>query len=304
MLNYLDSFLKQLALEGKSAHTVKAYRTDILQLYELLKDLILEPEVDVTKITEQHIRLYMRKVHDNNTSNRSISRKTSALNAFFLYLKTQDVIARNPMDKIKRPKYSKPLPQHFSPEEMELLLEIPETDNVFGIRNKAMLELLYSSGLRAAELASLRMQDIELKRGLVKVTGKGNKQRIVPVGKRAVEAIRNYLPVREELRSEHSGDVLFLSKSGRALDSRQVYKLLQAYIKLVANDKGFSPHTLRHSFATHLLAGGADLRAIQEMLGHSNLSTTEVYTHVTMEEVMKQYQKAHPRAKDEPKDDE
>ena len=303
MLNYLDSFLKQLALEGKSAHTVKAYRTDILQLYELLKELSHEPQVDVTKITEQHIRLYMRKVHSNNTSNRSISRKTSALNAFFLYLKTQDVITRNPMDKIKRPKYSKPLPQHFSTEEMELLLETPETDSIFGIRNKAMLELLYSSGLRAAELASLRMQDIELKRGLVKVTGKGNKQRIVPVGKRAVEAIRDYLPVREELKSEHSGDVLFLSKSGRALDSRQVYKLLQTYIQLVANDKGFSPHTLRHSFATHLLAGGADLRAIQEMLGHSNLSTTEVYTHVTMEEVMKQYQKAHPRAKDEPKDD-
>ena len=187
---------------------------------------------------------------------------------------------------------------------MELLLQIPETDNVFGIRNKAMLELLYSSGLRAAELASLRMQDVELKRGLVKVTGKGNKQRIVPVGQKAVDAIRNYLAVREELRSEHSGDVLFLSKSGRALDSRQIYRLLQAYIRLVANDKGFSPHTLRHSFATHLLAGGADLRAIQEMLGHSNLSTTEVYTHVTMEEVMKQYQKAHPRAKDEDKDDE
>lgn len=294
----------QLALEGKSVHTVKAYRTDLLQLYNLLKEVRPEQDVDVCKINEQLIRLYMRRVHDNNTSNRSLSRKTSALNAFFLYLKTQDVIAKNPMDRIKRPKFSKPLPAHFSQEEVELLLSIPDSDNIFGIRNKAMLELLYSSGLRAAELAGLRMQELDLKKGLVKVTGKGNKQRIVPVGKSALEAIRKYLTIREKLQSHHSGDVLFLSKSGKALDSRQVYKLLQAYIRLIANHKGFSPHTLRHSFATHLLAGGADLRAIQEMLGHSNLSTTEVYTHVTMEEVMKQYQKAHPRGKEEPQEPE
>ena len=294
----------QLALEGKSVHTVKAYRTDLLQLYNLLKEVRPEQDVDVCKINEQLIRLYMRRVHDNNTSNRSLSRKTSALNAFFLYLKTQDVIAKNPMDRIKRPKFSKPLPAHFSQEEVELLLSIPDSDNIFGIRNKAMLELLYSSGLRAAELAGLRMQELDLKKGLVKVTGKGNKQRIVPVGKSALEAIRKYLTIREKLQSHHSGDVLFLSKSGKALDSRQVYKLLQAYIRLIANHKGFSPHTLRHSFATHLLAGGADLRVIQEMLGHSNLSTTEVYTHVTMEEVMKQYQKAHPRGKEEPQEPE
>ncbi len=299
-MNYLNSFLAQLALEGKSAHTIKAYRTDLLQLYDELKTAAPNSEPDLRNIRVEHIRLFMRKMHANNTSNRSLSRKTSALNAFFLFLKQEEVISKNPMDKIKAPKYARPLPAHFTLEEVEALLRIPDLENDFGIRNRAMLELLYSSGLRAAELAGIRLQDIDLRKGLVKVTGKGNKQRIIPVGKSALQSIQCYLPVRQKLKSKHSGDILFLSKSGKALDSRQIYVLLQGYIKLIANHKGFSPHTLRHSFATHLLARGADLRAIQEMLGHSDLSTTEIYTHVTMEEVMKEYQKAHPRAKDDP----
>lgn len=298
MTNDLDRYAAFLRLEGKSALTIQAYRSDLDQLYShLVHDLgIHNPHSE--QITPMHIRSFMRSLHAKNDSNRSISRKTSALNSFFLWLKHNDRITHNPMDKIKRPKYSNKLPNFFSEEEISELLRIPDLDNKFGIRNRAMLELLYSSGLRAAELASIRMQDLDLKKGLIRVTGKGNKQRIVPVGKHACAAISDYLPIRQSLLSPDSKDTLFLSKSGKALDSRQIYILLQKYIRLIANQKGYSPHTLRHSFATHLLERGADLRAIQEMMGHTNLSTTEIYTHVTLEDIKNAYQKAHPRSRD------
>jgi len=298
MLEDIDRFCAFLRLEGKSALTVKAYRSDLEQLREHLLELDPSSEPRADNIGVIHIRSWLRWLHERPDGNRSLSRKTSALNTFFLWLKRDERIAVNPMDKIKRPKYGRKLPNFFTEEEMEQLLRIPDMDNIFGIRNRAMMELLYSSGLRAAELAGIRMQDLDLKRGVVRVTGKGDKQRIVPVGKSALEAIRAYLPVRQQLLSAHSGDIMFLTRTGKALDSRQIYVLLQGYIKLIANQKGFSPHTLRHSFATHLLERGADLRAIQEMLGHSNLSTTEIYTHVTLEDVKKAYQTAHPRGQE------
>lgn len=298
MLEDIERFCSFLKLEGKSALTVKAYRSDLEQLREHLLELDPAQEPSSESIGVAHIRSFMRWLHDRPDGNRSLSRKTSAMNSFFLWLKRNERLDHNPMDKIKRPKYGRKLPNFFTEEEMTQLLSIPDTDNLFGLRNRAMLELLYSSGLRAAELAGIRMQDLDLKRGLVRVTGKGDKQRIVPVGARALDAVQAYLPARQKLASSFSGDILFLSRTGKALDSRQIYTLLQGYIRLIANQKGFSTHTLRHSFATHLLERGADLRAIQEMLGHSNLSTTEVYTHVTLEDVKKAYQTAHPRGRD------
>lgn len=298
MLEDIDRFCAFMKLEGKSALTIAAYRSDLEQLRTHLLESAPNQQPVVEKIDAAQIRSFMRWIHDRKAGNRSLSRKTSALNSFFLWLKRDERISHNPMDKVKRPKYGKKLPNFFSEEEVRKLLNIPDQDSVFGIRNRAMLELFYSSGLRAAELSGIRLQDIDLKRGLVSVIGKGDKQRIVPVGNSAIDAIRDYLKAREKLLSADSGDILFLSKSGKALDSRQIYTLLQGYIKLVANQKGFSTHTLRHSFATHLLERGADLRVIQEMLGHSKLSTTEVYTHVTLEDVKKAYETAHPRGKD------
>ncbi|NLA44618.1 MAG: tyrosine-type recombinase/integrase, partial [Candidatus Cloacimonetes bacterium] len=166
------------------------------------------------------------------------------------------------------------------------------------VRNRAILELLYSSGLRISELADLELNDIDLKRALVRVKGKGNKERIVPIGKPAIEAIEAYLPVRDKLKQEYSSHKLFLTKSGKDFDHRQLFKILHHYFQIIARQKGYSPHTIRHSFATHLLSRGADLRALQEMLGHSNLETTAIYTHLTLDDIKKAYLKGHPRGKE------
>lgn len=199
------------------------------------------------------------------------------------------------MDKVKRPKYGKPLPHFFSEQEMAELLNIPDLDSVYGLRNRAILELLYSSGLRISELAGLQLNDLDFRNGIVRVVGKGNKERLVPVGTEALSAIRNYLAVRGQLCTPQSSSRIFLTRTGKDFDHRQLYTILDKYFRLIAQQKGYSPHTLRHSFATHLLSRGADLRAVQEMLGHANLETTAVYTHVTLEDLKKAYRKGHPR---------
>ena len=199
------------------------------------------------------------------------------------------------MEKLKRPKYEKPLPKVFTEEEVRNLLAIPDCSSRFGIRNRAILETLYSSGLRLMELAGIKLSDLDLNKALLRITGKGNKQRIVPVGSQALKAIREYLKVRPDFTSENSPNNLFLTRSGKAFNSKQLDIILRAYFELIAQAKGYTPHTLRHSFATHMLSRGADLRAIQELLGHSQLSTTQVYTHVSLEDIKEAYKKGHPR---------
>lgn len=297
MLKNLDSYQKFLQVESKSNCTVTAYMSDLNQFLEYVTRFF-PGEIAVEELSVQMVRDWMREMHDNRLGNRSLARKTAALNSFFRYLKLTGEISQNPMDKIKRPKFEKALPHFFTEEEMLTLLRIPDQESIFGVRNRAILELLYSSGMRISELAGLRLCDMNLKRGLVKVWGKGGKERMVPLGTEAVSAIQNWLPLREKLLQEGSSDKLFLTRSGKDFDGRQLYTILGQYFRLVAQRKGYSPHTLRHSFATHMLARGADLRAIQEMLGHSELDTTAIYTHVTLEDLKKAYHKGHPRGKE------
>ena len=179
---------------------------------------------------------------------------------------------------------------------MPLLMRIPDTSDIFGVRNLAMLELLYSCGLRLMELANLKLEDVDFRRRVIRVMGKGNKQRVIPFGSKALDALKQYLGKRELLAHEDSSTKVFLTKSGKAFARRQLHTILSHYMDLIAREKGFSPHTIRHSFATHLLARGADLRAIQELLGHSKLSTTEKYTHLTLEQIKEAYEKGHPRS--------
>ena len=294
----IDGYCQFLRLEGKSPLTVRAYGMDLKQFEGFLRQFFEGGEVIPEQVTVLNIRDFLRWAHDLPDCNRSLARKAAALKSFFQYLKLQGRVAKNPMDKVRRPKFEKKLPHFFTEQEMESLLSIPDLGDKFGLRNRAILELLYSSGLRISELAGVRLNDIDLERGLVRVVGKGNKERIVPVGSGAIRAIRNYLPVRDDLRTPQSSQKLFLTKTGKDFDHRQLYVILDKYFKLIARQKGYSPHTLRHSFATHLLNRGADLRAIQSMLGHSNLSTTEIYTHVTLEDLKKAYKKGHPRGKD------
>jgi site-specific recombinase XerD len=196
------------------------------------------------------------------------------------------------------PKYEKKLPKFFSEDDAAQLVELPDEDTVFGLRNRAILELIYSSGLRASEVASTRISQLDMLKRVLLVHGKRNKERMVPVGKKAIQAIQKYLQIRSKLASQDSGDLLFLTKSGKQFNQKEIWSVLAKYLYLVAQQKGYSPHVLRHTFATHLLKNGADLRAIQEMLGHEQLTTTEIYTHVSLEDVQKAYHKAHPRAKE------
>lgn len=298
MEKYIADFCNYLALEGKSPRTITAYKLDLEQFHSFIQRFFENGEVDIKGITVLNIRDFFRFLNEKPDCNRSLARKSAALNSFFRYCKRSGFIQNNPMEKIKRPKYEVPLPKCFTEEEVRTLLSIPDTDSPFGIRNKAILETLYSSGLRISELAGIRLQDIDLKRGLIRVTGKGNKQRIVPLGSYAIEAINNYLKVRPQFMRENNPDLLFLTKSGKAFDTKQLDIILKRYFELVAKAKGYSPHSLRHSFATHLLSRGADLRAIQELLGHSLLSTTETYTHISLEDIKEAYKKGHPRSKE------
>ncbi len=297
MEKVIEQYTQHLRLEGKSEHTILAYKLDLDQFRLFLRHLFEAEDVQITDISTLQIRDFMRHLHDKPDCNRSLARKMAALQSFFRYCKLQELIPSNPMDKLKRPKFEKKLPKFFSEEEINLLLNIPDLESDVGIRNKAILELIYSSGLRIGEIISIRLCDIDLKRQLVKVTGKGNKQRIVPIGKNAVDSIENYRKIRSKFDPEHNRELLFLTYTGKAFDVRQLNIILQRYISLIAQQKGYSPHTLRHSFATHMLSRGADLRAIQEMLGHSNLSTTEIYTHVTLEDIKDAYHKGHPLSK-------
>lgn len=298
MRNDLENYLQYIRAEAKSPCTLIAYERDLRQFESYLQRFFEGGEVRSDGIDVQMIRDWLRWLHDGKVGNRSLARKIAALNSFFRYLKLSGRVSKNPMDSIKRPKFEKKLPHYFTEKEIRALLAAPGRESLIGVRDCAILELLYSSGLRISELAELRLNDIDLNRGLMRVVGKGSKERIVPVGSQAVSAIRDYLPARAKLRTEESSERLFLTKSGKDFDQRQLTNILDKYFRRIALQKGFSPHTLRHSFATHLLARGADLRAVQEMLGHANLQTTEIYTHVTLEDVKKAYKKGHPRGKD------
>jgi site-specific recombinase XerD len=197
---------------------------------------------------------------------------------------------------MKIPKFEKKLPKHFTLHEIEDLLNIPDLNDNFGIRNKAILELIYSCGMRISEVCHCQMSQLDLGQRIIRIRGKGNKERIVPIGRKAIQAIKRYLKIRTSFISRESDSSLFLSKSGKPISENVMREILERYIILVAKTKGYSPHSIRHSFATHLLERGADLRAVQEMLGHSNLSTTEIYTHLSLRDLKKVYQQAHPRS--------
>jgi len=298
MTELIDKFVENLRLEGKSINTQYGYRLDLEQLYKFLQPFFPNSKVNVKEITILMVRDWLRSLHDKPDKNRSLARKSASIKMFFRYLKRQGIIDKNPTEKMETPKFEKPLPRFFTEEEINLLLKIPEADTKFGIRNRAIFELIYSSGLRIGEVCSILLRDLDLKNCLLRVKGKGNKERIVPVGRPAIETIRTYLSVRSAFDPEGSEEHLFLTRSGKSFYNRQLNIILQRFIRLIALQKGYSPHTIRHSFATHLLKNGADLRAIQQMLGHANLSTTEIYTHVTLEDIKEAYHKSHPRAKE------
>ena len=298
MDKYLKSFEDYLSSERNySKHTIKAYITDIKEFSEVLKEMELvssdNQEIDFTQLDETPIRVYISKLYSKNKKV-SISRKLASIRTFFEFLIRSGHMKSNAAKLVPTPKGEKKLPTFLTVDEVVKLVETPGSDNAYESRDRAILELLYSCGLRVSELVGINLQDLDLDSMSVKVLGKGKKERIVPLGSKAENAIKTYLNQRLDLKPKE--DHLFVNSKGGRLSTRSIDRIIKKYAVLSGIPKNISPHVLRHTFATHLLGGGADLRAIQEMLGHKSLSTTQRYTHTSIEKLMEIYDKTHPRA--------
>jgi integrase/recombinase XerC len=308
LVGQLREFLRYLTLNrNASPHTVRGYDADVRQFVAFLAGergwpvTALGPaEFDVDAV-----RGYLAMLYRERRSRASAARKLAALRAFGRYLRREDVTETEPAALVSTPKRVETIPAHLSEDEMARLLEMPDLGSPLGCRDRAMLELFYASGLRLSELVGLNVDDVNLSRRMVRVLGKGRKQRLVPFNTSTESAMRRYLRDRDALvaraavgRSNHRGSErpLFVNYRGHRLSARSVHRLVQRYVSACSTRFGISPHALRHSFATHLLARGADLRAIQELLGHVRLSTTQRYTHVNVAQLAEVYRKSHPRA--------
>ncbi|MBN1326353.1 MAG: tyrosine recombinase [Candidatus Cloacimonetes bacterium] len=299
MKEAIRDYIRTLQSRGLSENTLRAYKKDLSQLEEFLLKYFEDGQIELSGINRLMIRDFLRDLSEQGRGNRSLARKTTTIRNFFKFCQINQLIKINPAENLKIPRFEKKLPLHFSELEIENLLDIPDLSSKFGIRNKAILELIYSSGLRISEVSSAKLGQLDLQQRILRVIGKGSKERIVPVGKKAIQSLHDYLKIRNTFTSSESEDYLFLSKSGLKLTADELREILDRYIRLIARKKGYSPHSIRHSFATHLIANGADLRAVQEMLGHANLSTTQIYTHLSLKDIKKIYQQAHPRSSKE-----
>ena len=288
---YINEFTEYLIIDKKySDNTIKAYNNDLKKFKNFFKTK------DINQINENSIRDYLKYLSKEKNDTKTISHNISTLRSFYKFLLIEKKVLKNPMEYIELPKTKKTLPKTLSIEEIDKLLDINLTDS-FSFRNKAMLELMYSSGLRVSELTNVKIHDIDVSNCIIRIMGKGSKERIVPLGDYAIRYIELYLKEhREKLIKNELNDYLFLNNHGKKMTRQGFFKIL----KVIAKEKNikteFSPHTLRHSFATHLLNGGADLRSIQEMLGHSDISTTQIYTHVSKEKLKENYNNFHPHA--------
>jgi integrase/recombinase XerC len=274
-----------------SPHTLSAYRRDLEQLAAFVAGETGRAAV-VGDVDHLLLRRYLALL-GKRAKKSSVGRKLAAIRSFFRFLVRRGVVAKNPAELIATPKKENRLPFHLDIDQVTTLVEAPQEDEKYVLRDRAILEMLYSCGLRVSELTGLAIGDLDLAGGMVRVLGKGGKERILPVGSRALEAIRSYLLGRGELAG--SGP-LFLNTRGQRINRRSVARIVDAHVLRIAAFKRISPHILRHTFATHMLEGGADLRAIQELLGHASLSTTQKYTHVGIDRLMEVYDKAHPKA--------
>lgn len=272
-------------------NTISAYSRDLLQFQEILRAYDLENPFSVEL---KHLYDYLAVLWQRKMSSTTIARKVACIRGFYDYYYLQNKVKVNPATKLDAIKRKQSLPQVLSEQEVDKLLNAPKSD-ILGLRDKAMLELLYATGMRVSELLNLDIGDIELEVGFVRCTGKGNKERIIPLGGLAKEATEKYLQFSRPRLLKTRNDAYFLNSRGKRLSRQGFWKIMKSYTKELKILKEISPHTLRHSFATHLLKHGADLRAVQELLGHADIATTQVYTHLSQSHIRQVYQKTHPR---------
>ena len=298
MREALAEFLRHLGVEkNSSAHTVKSYREDLTQALDFFQERLGAANPKPGQLTTRLLRAYLAFLHDKHYARSTIARRLAAVRSWCRYLCRQGVLSSNPALGLRSPRLEKRLPRFISREDMARLLAAPPGDLPLGKRDRALLETLYSAGLRVSELTGLNIDDLDLDDGMATVRGKGKRERLALLGPPAAEAIRAWLAVRETLGPRAAAQpALFLNKNGTRLSTRSVARLLEKYLKETGLDPKASPHTLRHSFATHLLDAGADIRSVQELLGHKSLGTTQIYTHVTTQRLRDSYHKAHPRA--------
>lgn len=298
MQQAIESFLRYLRIERNSSElTLKSYSEDLESLLVYFTEEVggVPDPADVAVGT---LRGYVTYLHDCQYARSTIARRLACLRSFFKYCQREGLVASNPAKALRTPRAGRKLPHFLTAEQVAKLLETPPANEPAGLRDRAMLETMYSGGLRVAELVSLNVESWDRDANVLRVIGKGRKERIAPVGSYAAKALSNWLEVREPCDNAGADDAaaLFLNKFGRRLTTRSVGRMLSKHIQIAGLEQITTPHTLRHSFATHLLDGGADLRSVQELLGHKSLTTTQIYTHVSTRRLRETYEQAHPHA--------
>ncbi len=293
---HINNFLNYIKIKNSdSPHTLRAYKKDLEDFFNFAK-------LEIEKIDSLVIRGYVSDQILKGKAKTTVARKLSTIRSFFAYLYSEGIVKRNPARGILSLKVKRSLPKFLTVDDASKLMEAPQEENFIVQRNKTILELLYGCGIRVSELCGLTIEDIDLREDLIKVKGKGNKERIIPIGKKAKEALKKYLALRQLLKIKklHFQEIyLFINNRGKRLSDRQVRRIVDKYAKAIGILEKIGPHTLRHTFASHLLMEGADLRVIQELLGHSSLSTTQIYTHIDFRHLIEIYDKTHPLTKED-----
>lgn len=298
MQREIAQFLRHLRVERNAAEmTIKSYREDLMAVWEYLTRLFERPP-SPEQITPQHLRAYVAALHEAGYARASIARRLASLRSFFRFLQREGVVASNPARPLRNPRPERKLPHFLTTTEIARLLAAPDRRTPMGLRDAAILETFYSAGLRVSELVGLNDTDIDWQAGLLRVRGKGRRERFAPLGRFALTALKRWLAQRQLATNNPPGQTpVFVNKFGRRLTTRSVARMLEKYLVQTGLDRRTSPHTLRHSFATHLLNAGADIRSVQELLGHKSLATTQIYTHLSTSNLLSAYDKAHPRAR-------
>jgi len=299
MKSAISRFLRYLDVErNASEHTIKSYREDLFSLLEYLA-LDEERSPRPSDVTPLDLRGYISALHDAGYARSTISRRLASLRSFYRYAQREGLAEHNPAKPLRNPRRQRQLPHFLSTDEIARLLAAPNTQESLGLRDRAILETTYSAGLRVSELVGMNDDDLDFPAGLTRIRGKGRVERLAPLGSFAVRALQRWLKKRS-LAVDQRGDEgtpVFVNRFGRRLSSRSVSRMLEKYLKVTGLDTRTTPHTLRHSFATHLVDRGADIRSVQELLGHKSLITTQIYTHLSTANLRATYEKAHPRAK-------
>lgn len=297
----IPRFLRYLKIERNCSDlTIKSYREDLELLLEYLTDSLGQVP-SPAQLTPLDLRTYVAALHEAGYAKSSVARRLASLRSYFRFAMREGLCDSNPAKPLRNPRREKKLPHFLSGREIGKLLAAPNRSEPLGLRDRAILETLYSAGLRVSELVGINLGDLDLEDGLVRVRGKGKRERLAPLGSHACRAIKAWLkkrtPAKGLSKDQAQAQAVFLNKFGKRLSTRSVARMLEKYLKTTGLDSRTSPHTLRHSFATHLLDAGADIRSVQELLGHKSLVTTQIYTHVSTAGLRKVYERAHPRAK-------